>query len=130
MAFCTSKSRAAIACRIVKIGDTAGRKAPDDPRVIRLPTLIVALGNHGIAERVEKPRPSATGSFVKITWILFQKGWQYSASDEGTRKNVSIGGTIAFGITLCTLPVFIEIICRLLNSRKHSNCHEGEGIDD
>src|ERR1035441_4206373 len=40
------QSRTAIACRIVKIGDTAACKAPENRRVMRLPALIVALANH------------------------------------------------------------------------------------
>src|SRR5271157_1506805 len=118
----------AIGLRIVGIRDGAGCEGSDDFGVIELPFLIVALGNHGIAERIQNTRSSTTGSLVEITWILFQDGWQNGASDERAHKNVRVGCAEAFCITFCTLPVSAVFICRLLNSSKEANGHEGEGI--
>lgn len=118
----------AIACRIVKIGDTTGCKGSDNRRVVRLIALIVALANHGIAERVQNPRSSGTGSSVKIPWILFQERGQDCAIDERTYKSVSVGCAEAFRIAFCTLPVSTVIIRRLLKSSKGAYAQDGNGI--
>src|SRR5262249_1725980 len=69
-----------------------------------------------------------TCSFVEITWILFQKRWQYGASNKCSRDRVSIGCTEPLGITVPSLPVTGARISRLCNSRKSSDSHESKGI--
>ncbi len=119
--------RTAIVCRIVRIGDSAGCERPDNCRIVGLIALIVALGNHGIADRVPNPSFRA-GSSIKIAWILFQQRCQHSAIDKRTYENVAVSCAETSRIACRTLPVPTPSICRLVNSRKGGHAHDGNGI--
>src|SRR3974377_394985 len=75
------RTRTAIVFWSVKIGNAAFSEAADDPGVVRLHFLIIALGDHGIAKRVQKAGFCAAGSPVEIARILLQKRGQNGASD-------------------------------------------------
>src|SRR5271157_2855249 len=120
----------AIGLRIVGVRDGAGCEGANNFGVIELPFLIVALANHGISERVQNPRSSATGSLVEVAWILFEEGRQYSASDERTGNDVTVRCTEALRVAFCALPVCSELVRRLVNSGHEANPHKGERVDN
>lgn len=118
----------AIACRIVEVRDTPCCETSDNTRVIRLPPAIVALANHGIGERVPKPRFNGSGPLVEITRILFEQRWQYGAPDKRTGEIVGLRRAEAPRVTLCSLPISRIVVCCLLNPRQGAHAYDGDEI--
>src|ERR1700735_1001381 len=108
--------RSAILRWVVKIRDTAGSQAPENPRIIELPASVVTFANHCIGDRVQNPRPRRSGSLVEITRILFHQCRQQCSSQDRARNHVGVGRAVALSIPLSALPIFAELIFCLLPS--------------
>ena len=111
---------------IIKIRDRAGCEASDDSRVVWLPSLVVALANHDVPHCVQKPGSATPGALVVVARILMQKRWQYRAANERPCNDISVGGAETLRITIPTLPVAGEVICRLLKTSNDGYSCKGE----
>ena len=66
-------------------------------------------------QSVKKSGSLATGSFIEVAWILFEKRRHYRPSDKRCGKNVGVGCAVAFSISLRSLSVSAPTISGLAN---------------
>ena len=124
-----NQAGAAIACRVIQVGDTSGGKASQDLRIVGLPVTIIAFADHGIRERVQGSRFRRACAPVEITGILFENGGKDRVSEEVANREVAERSPIAFCISLRALSISREFIARLLDTCNGASEDEIDGID-
>src|SRR3981189_33890 len=91
---------------------------------------VVAFADYRSCQRIENSRPNTSGSLIKISWVLLQKRRQYGTANNRACNQIGVRRAVALCIPLRALPISIESVGRLLNSRNgcsHANAH---GIND
>src|SRR5712672_3772569 len=91
---------------------------------------VVAFADYRSCQRIKNPRSNTSGSLIKISWVLLQKRRQYGTADKRACNQIGVRRAVTLCISLRTLPISTESVCRLLNSRNACSHAKSDGIND